>query len=53
MHSFQGNRVVHECVQTNPAMPEKLFPLLCPVRAADWLPGWEYRLIYSDRCCGI
>ena len=48
MNSFKGNRVVHEFLQTNPAPPQKLFPLLCPVREADWLPGWEYRLIYSD-----
>jgi hypothetical protein len=47
MNSFRGNRVVHEYVQANPASPEKLFPLLCPVREAEWLPGWEYRLIYS------
>ena len=25
-----------------------MFPLLCPVREADWLPGWKYTLIYSD-----
>jgi hypothetical protein len=48
MTAFKGNRVVHEFTQTNPATPEKVFPLLCPVREADWLPGWNYRLIYSD-----
>ena len=26
---------------------EKLFPLFCPAREADWLPGWNSRLIYS------
>lgn len=48
MTAFKGNRVVHEFTQTNPALPERVFPLLCPVREADWLPGWQYRLIYSD-----
>ena len=48
MTAFRGNRVVHEFTQTNPAAPDKVFPLLCPVREADWLPGWQYRLIYSD-----
>jgi hypothetical protein len=48
MNAFRGNRVVHEFTQTNPAAPEKVFPLLCPVREDDWLPGWKYRLIYSD-----
>jgi len=47
MQEFQGKRIVHEYEQTNAAPPEKVFPLLCPVREADWVPGWEYRLIYS------
>jgi hypothetical protein len=48
MNAFRGKRVVHEFTQNNPAAPERVFPLLCPVREADWLPGWNYRLIYSD-----
>ena len=48
MTAFKSARVVHEFVQTNPAAPERVFPLLCPVREADWLPGWQHRLIYSD-----
>lgn len=48
MTAFKGNRVVHEFTQTNSAAPEKVFPLLCPVREDDWLPGWRSQLIYSD-----
>jgi len=48
MAQFQGRRVTHEYTQTNAGPPEKVFPLLCPVREADWVPGWEYRLIYSQ-----
>jgi len=48
MTAFKSYRVAHEYTQTNPASPEKVFPLLCPVREADWIPGWRYRLIYSD-----
>ena len=48
MPEFQGKRVTHEYTQNNVAPPEKVFPLLCPVREADWVPGWEYRLIYSE-----
>lgn len=48
MTTFKSYRVEHEYTQTNPATPDKVFPLLCPVREADWLPGWQYRLIYSD-----
>ena len=48
MTAFKSYRVVHEYIQTNCAGPERVFPLLCPVREGDWLPGWKYRLIYSD-----
>jgi len=48
MSEFQGKRVTHEYTQTNVAPPERVFPLLCPVREADWVPGWQYRLICSE-----
>ncbi len=48
MSTFVSKRVSHEHTQTNNAPPEKVFPLLCPVREADWVPGWKYDLIYSE-----
>jgi hypothetical protein len=48
MAEFRGHRVAHEYTQTNNAPPQKVFPLLCPVREAEWVPGWQYRLIYSQ-----
>jgi hypothetical protein len=48
MAEFRGQRIAHEYIQTNEAPPEKVFPLLCPVREAEWVPGWQYRLIYSQ-----
>jgi hypothetical protein len=27
---------------------EELFPLLCPTREADWIPGWDCELVYTD-----
>jgi hypothetical protein len=48
MIAFKSLRVVHEYTQSNMASPEKVFPLLCPAREAEWVPGWEYRLIFSD-----
>jgi hypothetical protein len=42
-----ARRVIHEYTQTNDAPPETVFPLLCPVREADWVPGWQYTMIYS------
>ena len=29
------------------ASPDRVFPLLCPVREAEWLDGWTYRLLRS------
>jgi len=46
--TLAAKRVSHEYIQTNDAPPDKVFPLLCPVREADWVPGWQYRLIYSE-----
>ena len=31
-----------------PAIPDEVFPLLCPTREADWLPGWDAELIFSE-----
>lgn len=44
---FVAARVSHEHVQMNDALPEQVFPLLCPVREAEWVPGWQCRMIYS------
>lgn len=30
------------------AEPSKVFPLLCPVREADWLVGWDPPLVVSS-----
>lgn len=48
MTEFRGYRITHEYTQTNFAPPEKVFPLLCPVREAEWVPGWQYRMIHSQ-----
>ena len=41
-------RVMHEHTQVNVASPATVFPLLCPVREAEWVPGWRHRMIYSN-----
>jgi hypothetical protein len=46
--NFESTRATHEYTQTNSAPPERVFPLLCPVREADWVPEWQYRIIYSQ-----
>jgi hypothetical protein len=48
MEPFIARHVVHQFSQTNLAARERVFPLLCPVREAEWVPGWRYRLIYSE-----
>jgi hypothetical protein len=41
-------RKVYEFFGTFEATPEKIFPLLCPAREADWIPGWDAELIYTN-----
>ncbi len=43
MTTFKAKRVSHEYTQTNDAPPDEVFPLLCPVRESEWVPGWQYR----------
>ena len=44
---FEAKRVIRRYCQTINAEPAEIFPLLCPVKEAQWLDGWEYNLIYS------
>ena len=32
---------------TLPAPPDRVFPLLCPVREHDWIDGWRCRLLHA------
>src|SRR5262249_17778065 len=40
-------RLVRTFVQDILAPPEQVFPLLCPQREKEWLPGWDARMIHS------
>jgi hypothetical protein len=42
------NRVSHTYRQRLVAAPSKVFPLLCPVREADWIDGWHPVLVLSN-----
>jgi hypothetical protein len=33
--------------QTINAPPDAVFPLICPVREAEWLEGWRYTMLFS------
>jgi hypothetical protein len=40
-------RVVQHYVQQIDAPPAVVFPLLCPVRESEWLPGWQCELLHT------
>jgi hypothetical protein len=40
-------RAKHTYTQTLAGPPEAVFPLLCPVREAEWVDGWEPKLVIS------
>jgi hypothetical protein len=44
---FTALRKVQQYDRLFVAGPEKLFPLLCPTREADWIPGWTCDLVYT------
>lgn len=48
MEIRKPNRVVRSYVQKLVAPPDKVLPLLCPVREADWIEGWDPRLVLSE-----
>lgn len=41
------NRITHSYTQRLIAPPAGVFPLLCPVREADWIEGWNPLLVLS------
>lgn len=45
--TFTAKRVTRTYTQHLLAAPSVVFPLLCPVREAEWLDGWDYELVYS------
>ncbi|MGA3284426.1 MAG: hypothetical protein ABSD57_08210 [Verrucomicrobiota bacterium] len=51
MHITKPNRVTHTYRQKLHAAPARVFPLLCPVREAEWADGWSPELVISS--CGV
>jgi hypothetical protein len=50
MQCFEAQKVQRSHTIKLSAPPERVFPLLCPVREEEWIPGWEnetYELIFS------
>ena len=47
MKIIKPNRVTRTYTQPLVAEPSKVFPLLCPVREADWIEDWEPLVVFS------
>ena len=45
--TFTAKRIARSYCQTINAPPDTVFPLLCPVREAEWLDGWRYTMLFS------
>jgi hypothetical protein len=48
MRVTKPNRVTRSFTQQLVAEPSKVFPLMCPVREADWLEGWDPLVVFSQ-----
>jgi hypothetical protein len=48
MKIVKPNRATHTYTQRLVGSPDAVFPLLCPVREADWIEGWDPPLVVSN-----
>jgi hypothetical protein len=48
MEIIKPNRVTRSYTQRLVAPPERVFPLLCPVREAEWIEGWDPVFVLSE-----
>jgi len=46
--SNKPRRVKHSFTQSIKGTPAQVFPLLCPVREVDWIPGWTTDWVISN-----
>lgn len=48
MKIISPKRRKHSCNQVWKGNISSVFPLLCPVKEVDWVPGWQPNLVVSD-----
>lgn len=48
MEIEKPNRIRHIFTQTLTGPPDRVFPLLCPVRERDWVPNWNPTRVITD-----
>ncbi len=46
--TFKAKRVTRQYTQNINAPADKVHELICPVREAEWLDGWDYEMIFSQ-----
>jgi uncharacterized protein YndB with AHSA1/START domain len=45
---IRAEHCTHTYTQRINAPPTTVFPLLCPMREQEWIPGWRARMIHSN-----
>lgn len=45
---FKGRKRILSCKQELLSTPDRIFPLLCPVREYDWIAPWSCDLVFSE-----
>jgi hypothetical protein len=48
MTKFSPGNIRRSLVQNFQATPDKVFPLLCPVREYEWIEPWQCEMLHSD-----
>lgn len=48
MQISKPKRAVRSYTQRLVGSPSEVFPLLCPVREADWIDGWDPMVVFSS-----
>jgi hypothetical protein len=48
MNKIRTKRIVCAHEELIKVLPEKVFPLLCPVEELKWIDNWQYQLVYTD-----
>lgn len=48
MSEFIAKRIVRQRTMQLPDVPNRVFPLLCPVMERQWLQGWDCTMVYSE-----
>ena len=48
MPVFKPERITKQVNMTIQALPDEVFPLLCPVREYEWIEPWQCDMVYSE-----